>query len=205
MGTRSCVARNFSSARVVVVAWALVAAGCTSTQLTGTAPIQLVVVSLEGGPGNNEAAFKHVLQSDVVTVGRVIEDEGRVLLALSLKDPGTLDLPSRPSPANVVTIHRYRVRFLRADGRASPGIDVPHGFDGGMTFSVGPDGGVGRFVLVRAQSKLEPPLLTLRNAGGAIALSTLAEVTFFGRDQAGHDLSVSGLIGVNFADWADEG
>ncbi len=80
---------------------------------------------------------------------------------------------------------------------------MPYGFDGGMTFTVGPDGGVGRFVLVRAQSKMEPPLVALRSSGGAVALSTLAEVTFLGRDQAGHDLSVTGLVGVNFADWPD--
>jgi hypothetical protein len=160
-------------------------------------------VSLEGGPGPNEAGFRHAFASDVLTAGKVLEDDGRVVLALALKDPGTADLPNRPSPANVVTIHRYRVSYLRADGRASPGVDVPYMFDGGMTFTVGPDGGVGRFVLVRAQSKMEPPLVTLRDAGGAVVLSTMAEVTFFGRDQAGHNVSVSGLIGVNFSDWAD--
>jgi hypothetical protein len=127
-----------------------------------------------------------------------------VLLALALKDPGTADLPTRPSPANVVTVNRYRVRYLRADGRAAPGVDVPYGFDGGMTLSIGDEGGVGRFVLVRAQAKMEPPLITLRDSGGSLALSILAEVTLFGRDQAGHEVSVIGLVGVNFADWPDE-
>ena len=176
---------------------------CTTAQLTGTSPVQLVVVSLEGGPANSEASFKHVLRSDVATNGLVVEDEGRVLLALALKDPGTADLPSRPTPANFVTVTRYRVRYVRADGRSTPGVDVPYAFDGGMTFTVGPDGGVSRFVLVRAQAKREAPLAALRNDGGAIALSTLAEVTFLGRDQAGHDVAVTGLIGVNFADWPD--
>ena len=145
----------------------------------------------------------HVFRSDVATNGLVVEDEGRVLLALALKDPGTADLPSRPTSANFVTVTRYRVRYVRADGRSTPGVDVPYAFDGGMTFTVGPDGGVSRFVLVRAQAKREAPLATLRNGGGAIALSTLAEVTFVGRDQAGHDVTVTGLIGVNFADWPD--
>jgi len=176
---------------------------CTTAQRTGTSPVQLVIVSLEGGPGNDEAAYRHTFESDVLTSGKVLEDGGRVLLALTLKDPGTADLPTRPSPANFVTVNRYRVRYVRADGRASPGVDVPFGFDGGMTFTVGSDGGVGRFVLVRAQSKMEPPLVALRSSGGAVALSTLAEVTFLGRDQAGHDLSVTGLVGVHFADWPD--
>ena len=177
--------------------------GCTATQRTGMSPVQLVIVSLEGGPGENEAAYRHTFQSDVITGGRVFEDGGRVLLGLALKDPGSADLPTRPSTANFVTVYRYRVRYLRADGRAAPGVDVPYGFDGGMTFTVGADGGVGRFVVVRAQSKMEPPLVTLRNSGGALVLSTLAEVTFIGRDQAGHEVSATGLIGVNFADWPD--
>ena len=180
------------------------AVGCTVTQRAGTSPVLLVIASLEGGPGNDEAAFRHAFASDVLTKGRVVEDGGRVLLALVLKDPGTADLPTQLSPANIVSITRYRVRFLRADGRDSPGLDVPYAFDGAVTFTVGPDGGVGRFVLVRAQAKLEAPLVTLRDSGGAVALSTLAEVTFYGRDQAGHELSATGLIGVNFADFADE-
>jgi hypothetical protein len=180
------------------------ASGCTVTQRTGTSPVQLFIASLEGGPGDDVSGFRHTFASDVLTNGRVVDDGGRALLGLILKDPGTADLPTRPAPANLVTISRYRVRYLRADGRASPGVDVPYAFDGAVTFTVGPEGGVVRFVLVRAQSKLEPPLVTLRESGGSVALSTLAEVTFYGRDQAGHDLNVVGLIGVNFADWTDE-
>jgi hypothetical protein len=180
------------------------ASGCTMTQWTGTSAVQLVIVSLEGGPGDEVAGYRHTFESDVRTGGRVVEDGGRVLLALALKDPGTADLPTRPSPANAVTVNRYRVRYLRADGRAGPGVDVPYGFDGAMTLTIGDEGGVGRFVLVRAQAKMEPPLITLRDSGGSLALSMLAEVTFFGRDQAGRGVSVVGLVGVNFADWPDE-
>lgn len=192
--------------RSFVIASSLAAQpACTAFQLAGSSPVQLVVVSLDGGPGIDEATYRHAFQSDVVTNGRVVEDGGRVFLELAPRDPGTALEPSRPSPANVVTIRRYRVRFVRADGRAAPGVDVPYGFDGAMTITVGPEGGIGRFVLVRTQSKLEPPLVTLRDGGGAVALSLLAEVTFFGRDQAGHDVSATGLIGINFGDWADGG
>ena len=195
------MSRSFALAIAVLsVTWTT---RCTTTPRTGTSPVQLVIVSLEGGPAGDEAAYRHTFASDVVTDGRVLEDGGRVLLALALKDPGTADLPTQPSSANFVTVSRYRVRYLRADGRAVQGVDVPYGFDGGMTFTVGPDGGVGRFVLVRAQAKMEPTLAALRSSGGSLALSTLAEVSFFGRDQAGHDLSVTGLVGVNFGDWPD--
>ena len=60
------------------------------------------------------------------------------------------------------------------------------------------------FTLVRAQAKLEKPLVTLAGGnGGALIISTIADVTFFGKDQTGRDVTVTGSISINFADWAD--
>jgi hypothetical protein len=95
------------------------------------------------------------------------------------------------------------VRYVRSDGKNTPGVHVPHPFDGAMTVTVNPAGVTGTFVWVRVQSKLEAPLLGLRGLGGAIAISTLAEITFYGYDQAGREVSVTGNMSVNFADWAD--
>jgi hypothetical protein len=39
-------------------------------------------------------------------------------------------------------------------------------------------------------------------SAGAV-LSTIAEVTFYGADQAGRAVQVVGRIGVNFANWSD--
>ena len=36
-----------------------------------------------------------------------------------------------------------------------------------------------------------------------VIISTIAEVTFFGRDQTGHEVSVTGRITVNFGNFAD--
>ena len=69
--------------------------------------------------------------------------------------------------------------------------------------TVGGAGSVATMVLVRVQAKLEAPLAALRNLGGEVAISAIAEVTFFGKDQAGRDISAVGNIGVTFADWAD--
>jgi hypothetical protein len=83
-------------------------------------------------------------------------------------------------------------------------VDVPYAFDGAASATV--RGGVTTtigFTLVRAQAKLEPPLLALRGAGGALLISTIAQITFYGTDQAGNQVSVTGTISVNFADWAD--
>ena len=193
--------RSFVPAGTVL----LVLSACGVGRPIGTSPALLLISTLEGRPGTAsvEGTFSHTFASDVMTAGRVVDDVGRVTLGLALRDPGTIELPSRPSPVNAVALDRYRVRYIRSDGRNLAGVDVPHAFDGALTLRVGPDGATGSLVLVRAQAKLEAPLVGLRDFQGAIVLSTLAEVTFYGRDQAGHAVTASGLVGVNFADWAD--
>ena len=57
------------------------------------------------------------------------------------------------------------------------------------------------FELIRHVAKAEAPLAAL--AFSPVIISTIAEVTFFGHDQAGNELSVSGTIGVQFGDFAD--
>ena len=113
--------------------------------------------------------------------------------------------PTGPTSNNAITVNRYRVTSRRSDGRNTPGVDVPYAFDGAVTFTVTPgDEQTVPFNLVRVQAKAEAPLSALRGNGGAMVISTLADVTFYGRDQAGRDVSVTGTIGVNFADWADK-
>ena len=62
-----------------------------------------------------------------------------------------------------------------------------------------------RFALevVRVQAKQEPPLRNLRGGGGAVAISAIADVEFYGRDMVGHEVSAAGALSVVFADWAD--
>ena len=59
------------------------------------------------------------------------------------------------------------------------------------------------FVLVRAQAKVEAPLKSLRRRRRRRSISTIADVTFYGKDQTGNDVAVTGSISVNFADWGD--
>lgn len=184
----------------------MVASGCTNAQLTGDSPAYLMIGKLEAAAGLGAQTFTNVLDSDVVTKGSVVEDGGRVTFILGLKDPGSAVTPAQPSSTNFITVNRFHVRFVRADGRNTPGVDVPYPFDGAATVTVNGAGGTTGFVLVRAQSKWEAPLMALRNngsPGGAVLISTLAEVTFYGQDQAGNPVSVTGNISVNFADWAD--
>jgi hypothetical protein len=81
-------------------------------------------------------------------------------------------------------------------------VDVPHPFDSATTFTVQAGGAATqRFELIRHTAKMEPPLAPL--AGSRVIISTIADVTFFGRDQAGNDVAVTGQVGVLFGDFAD--
>jgi hypothetical protein len=176
--------------------------GCSETVRTGQSPAYLVLQRLEGSSGAEQGApFQSVLRSDVLTKGSIFEDNGRVTLSLALKD---VTNPTGPTSNNLITLNRYRVEYRRTDGRNTPGVDVPYAFEGamGMTVSEQPTSAV--FTLVRVQAKLEAPLITLAGYnGGALVISTIADVTFFGKDQTGRDVTVTGSMSINFADWAD--
>ena len=188
-------------------------ASCTGVQRQGTSPAYLIINALEAASGAEPGAFGGTLASDVVTIVRrpiaggevrqatVFDDPGRVEFSLGLKDPGSTSAPSQPSTSNFITVSRYHVRFIRADGRNAPGVDVPYGFDGAITVTVGAEPVLATFVLVRSQAKQEVPLRALSITDAVI--STIAEITFYGKDQAGRTVAVVGRIGVNFADWAD--
>ena len=121
--------------RFVVLGLTLAAAaGCSSTVREGRSPVYLVLLNLEAAPGAEPDDMTNTLQSDVLTCGGVFEDPGRVTMRVQYKDPtaGTID------PVNFVTLNRYRIDFRRSDGRNVPGVDVPYGFDGAATSTIGP-------------------------------------------------------------------
>ena len=186
---------------IVAIVAAVASASCGDVARTGRAPVTLVVNSIQGSAGA-DGELSTFLQSDALTNGGIVNDVGEAELTLVLKNQV---LPGGPSPLNTVTLSHYRVRFTRADGRNTPGVDIPWGFDGGLTVSIaaGTTTVVG-FELVRHQMKLEPPVSTLRNGGGVAFIHTIAEVTFFGRDVTGNEVQASGTIGVSFADFADD-
>jgi hypothetical protein len=182
----------------------LASASCGDMTRQGTASSFLVIESLEAASGAEPGSFGNDLDSDVVTVvdgqPTVFGDLGKVTLAVQMKDPGTSASPNAPGPNNAITVDRYHVQFIRADGRNTPGVDVPYPFDGAFTVTVF-DRSEAAFTLVRVQAKQEAPLAGL--ATNRIALSTMAEITFYGHDQTGREVSVTGRIGVHFTNWAD--
>jgi hypothetical protein len=186
----------------------MASASCGSELLrTGRAPVMLSIIQLQGAPGGGSEFFDNLL-SDVATVnGTIFNDLGRARLRVDLKDQsGVLTgVESPTTPMQSVTITRYRVTFRRSDGRNTPGVDVPFGFDGAITrtIDVGSPADV-IFDLVRHANKAEPPLRSLRGLGGQLIIATVAEISFFGRDQNGNEVTVTGSMGVTFGDFPDE-
>ena len=201
---------------LAALALAVGVAGCGKASRTGRSPVYLVITNLQAASGADPTKSSQVLYSDVLTlvkssgsgtqtkVPTIFPDLGQVTFHLSMKDVGQQGNPTAPEPNNAVTLNRYHVEYHRSDGRNAPGVDVPYSFDGAMTFTVsGNDDAHGAFEIVRIQAKEEAPLIQLAGAGGAIAINTIADVTFYGKDVAGNDVQATGSISVNFADWGD--
>jgi hypothetical protein len=179
------------------------AASCGDAVREGRSPAFLVIDGLTGASGATPSAFSGTLAADVLTKGGYLEDLGHAQMRILLKDQGTPGAVSEPSVLNAITLNRYHVAYRRADGRNVQGVDVPYAFDGAITATVTPSSVEVTFAIVRIQAKLEPPLLALARLGGSIAILTIADVTFYGRDQAGNEVSQTGSISINFADWVD--
>ena len=194
---------------------ASLAAGCGDVARNGRAPVMAVVSALEGASGaEGGTEFSATLDSDVITlveqtvngqtvdVPTIFSDSGRVTIRLTLRDQGVPGVTPTPTPLNEVTFNRYRVTYRRADGRNTPGVDVPHPFDSAVTFTVPAEGqATAGFTLVRHTAKEEAPLAALGST--PVIISTIAEVTFYGRDQVGNEVIATGNIGIFFGNFGD--
>ncbi len=195
----------------------LVAAGCGDVSRQGRAPVQAVMESLTAASGADPGKFGGTLSSDVLTIRTTPEpcskdnpcptiygDLGRVQMRLVSKNPGGAAGLTEPSPLNSVTFTRYRVEYRRTDGRREQGVDVPFAFDSATTFTVPQSGSaIAGFEIVRNVAKAEAPLRALVTNGNII--STLADVTFYGRDQAGNEVVATGTVGISFGNFGDPG
>ena len=202
---------TFTSWKVLAVfGVAVAAAGCGDLATQGRSPVQLQIMALEAASGATPDEFGASLHSDVltnvdrtvdgeqVTVATIFNDNGAAQFALVMKDQGS---PAAPAPLNAVTITRYRVVYRRTDGHNIQGVDVPFAFDSAVTVTVGGEGASTGFQLVRTSAKQEAPLRALVNNPDII--STIADVTFYGQDQAGNDISATGSIGIDFGNFGD--
>jgi hypothetical protein len=188
---------------------------CGDVVRQGRAPVMLVIDTLQAAQGNRTTTLVSNLLSDVITnittpapcsttspCPTVFNDVGSAQLRLVLKDPGPPGSPANPTTNNDVTITRIHIKYVRSDGRNVPGVDVPFEWDSASTVTVaaGATATIG-FELVRHVAKEESPLIQLRSNPGVI--TTLTEVTFYGRDQVGNEISVTGRIQVDFGNFGD--
>jgi hypothetical protein len=197
-------------AAIVFVA-AAAATSCGDLQRQGMGSSYLLIRQFDGASGAEPEEFGNgILYSDVVTfvkdqeenlVPTIFSDLGRVRFSLAMKDPGGSTSPSAPTSANFITLNRYRVRYIRADGRNTPGVDVPYPFDGGLSLTVGTGEVEAVFEIVRHAAKMEAPLGAL--AMSPVTITTIGEVTFYGRDQTGREVIATGTLTVEFGNFGD--
>ena len=206
---RSTVGRLATAAACVISL-----AGCGSEMLrTGRAPMFLVIENMEGRPGGGGEAGAFLLSDvqilvdqDVNGVTTQVPSVANDSATATIRSIGKSQNPDViVSDLNAITLTRYHVAFRRTDGRNTPGVDVPYSFDGGLGVTISPNSSADvAFEIVRHQAKLEPPLKNLASGGGLGFISTIAEITFYGRDQNGNEVSVTGRMDVQFGDFADE-
>jgi hypothetical protein len=201
---------------VLAVAVAAASTSCGDVARSGRSPVYLVINQLEGSRGaSSPGPLSGTLTSDVITnvtspapctssspCPTVFADEGQVVLSIALKDVATVTVPAAPTTNNQVTITRYHVAYVRADGRNTEGVDVPYAFDGAVTGTVAAGANLTlSFELVRNIAKQEAPLLQLENS--ATILTCIANVTFYGTDQVGNDINVTGSMTIEFGNFGD--
>jgi len=208
---RTCF-RGFGLAAMIAAT-----ASCGDVVRQGSSPVYLVVDLLQGQRGAATLGqASNPLISDVITnvttpapcttaapCPTVFGDAGLVTLRAPLKDIGGGSTTLAPTTNNEVTINRLHVQYSRADGRNTPGVDVPFAFDSSITGTI-PAGGTLQlgFELVRNVAKQEAPLVQLRTSNNFI--SAIATVTFYGTDRVGNDIQVTSQIQIEFGNFGDQ-
>jgi hypothetical protein len=201
---------------VLVAAVAAASTSCGDVVRDGRSPMLLVINLLQASRGaTSPGTLSGTLTSDTITnvtspapctaqapCATVFGDSGQVILSAALKDIGPAATPAAPTTNNQITINRYHVAYVRADGRNTEGVDVPYAFDGAVTGTVlvGTNLTLG-FELVRNVAKEESPLVQLDTSGTNILC--IAQVTFYGQDLVGNEISVTGNISIEFGNFGD--
>ena len=167
--------------------------------------ILLVVRIIGEDIEENEVDF---LQSDVVAVnpdtgaGTVAADAAKVTFSAESLNPepwlGT-------SFYSDILVTHYVVSYSRSDGKNQEGVDVPYSFDGSISARVQISATTEvSFVVVRAVSKLEPPLINLTAGRGEGELKATARIDFYGNDTLGNMVKATGYLTIFFANYITE-
>jgi len=166
----------------------------------------LIIKSLTGTDlEGNEVNY---LQSDVLfldpttSVETITADEAKASLEVTLLDPISA---YGPSSFNGITVDRYVVTYMRTDGKNVEGVDVPYSFEGAFYAFIEVDSSVDiSFVIVRAISKAEPPLIDLIDGRAEGVLNVNAKVDFYGHDLTNRNVKATGYISIFFTNYVNE-
>lgn len=148
------------------------------------------------------------LQSDVLfvdpstSVETITADGAKASLGTTLLDPASA---YGPSSFNGITVDRYVVTYMRADGKNVEGVDVPYSFEGALSAFIEVDSSVDiSFVIVRAISKAEPPLIDLIDGRAEGVLNVNTKVDFYGHDLTNRNVKATGYISIFFTNYVNE-
>jgi len=185
---------------LVTVVAALGGSGCVPDWAKqGDAPVFLLLTAINNG---------NVIDSDVrISSGSICPDIAVLRLENHFKNPGVTNTGFRHD----VVLERYEVRYIRSDGRAVEGVDVPFHISGSLAQEVIEESTAALNVeVVRRQAKIEPPLSELVNRPsnaalpGAGVVTMFAEITVWGRTTTGQVTnSNTARVQIDFADFGD--
>ena len=188
---------------LVIVSAVFLLFSCNPIENDSRSDSVLLVVRITGTDiEDNEADF---LQSDVIVTdpetggGTVAADAATVTFTAQPLDPepwlGT-------SQYFDLFVTHYVVSYSRSDGKSQEGIDIPYSFDGSLSARVQVDTQTDvNFVIVRAVSKLEPPLVNLATGRGEGELKVTARIDFYGHDTMGNNVKATGYLSIFFANY----
>lgn len=172
---------------------------CNSTYDDTASPVFLTVVSVEP----SSEPFGDVYDS---ALGSFMPDTVELTLAAHFANQNS---PPTSSPYTTVQVTHYRVTFERTDD----GVDVPAGFQQGLTVSVDAGGSqvtVDDVTIVRADQKLQEPLYWLtpfsygfEPSTGYTTIACNCIIDIYGQTLAGESVTARATIGINFADYAN--
>lgn len=151
---------------------------------------------------------------DVLTSGgTILDDSITVDLSAVLKAPITTD-PNVVTPdLQNIALERYEVTFTRTDGGTAAPAGFTRGISGLVRLSEPQATDVNlltvSIVLVPSTIKAQPPISYLISPGSEPGtnftnIQVNARVQFFGRTLSGHQVTVVGNIGINFANFGDD-
>jgi hypothetical protein len=203
---------SLKPALLILLGVLLVSYACTSVEDSSRTGTLLVVNSVTGFAGGEQGEESTPLLSDTCDNDNGVPQDPDTCTVFN--DNAEVDfavqfLQNPPNPGgsfiNDIVVNRYRVDYVRAGGRNTPGVDVPFGIDGTMNMRIPVNGtATASIVVVRHEAKREPPLSSLDIEQGEEVITANAQMKFYGQDLAGRTASAIGYLEIHFANYGED-